>query len=53
MDEAISNGINTIPYYFINYNDERLIIPGVFEKEDFKTALEDLVNGEMKNKTFI
>lgn len=53
MDEAISNGINTIPYYFINYNDERLIIPGVFEKEAFKTAFEDLVNGEMKNKTFI
>lgn len=53
MDEALSNGITTIPYYFIEYNDERLIIPGVFEKESFKIAFEDLISGEMKNKTFI
>lgn len=53
MDEAISNGITTIPYYFLEYNDERLIVPGVFEKEFFKIALEDLMSGEMKNKTFI
>ena len=53
MDEAISNGITTIPYYFLEYNDERLIVPGVFDKEFFKIALEDLMSGEMKNKTFI
>lgn len=53
IDEAISNGITTIPYYFIEYNDERLIVPGVFEKESFKIAFKDLLNGEMKNKTFI
>lgn len=53
MDEALSNGITTIPYYFIENNDERLIIPGVFEKESFKIAIEDLLSGEMKNKTFI
>lgn len=53
MDEAISNGITTIPYYFIEHNDERLIVPGVFEKESFKIAFEDLLSGEMKNKTFI
>lgn len=53
MDEAISNGISTIPYYFLEYNDERLIVPGVFEKESFKIALTDMLSGEMKNKTFI
>ena len=53
MDEAISNGITTIPYYFVENNDERLIIPGVFEKESFKIAFEDLLSGEMKDKTFI
>lgn len=53
MDEAISNGLSTIPYYFIESNDERLIIPGVFEKEDFKVAFRDLISGEIKNKTFI
>ena len=53
MDEAISNGINTIPYYFIEYNNERLIVPGVFEKESFKVALKDLLSGDMQNKTFI
>ncbi len=53
MDEAITNGISTIPYYFIEHNDERLIVPGVFEKESFKVAFEDLLSGEMKSKTFI
>lgn len=53
MDEAISNGITTIPYYFIYYNNERLIVPGVFEKESFKIAFNDLVNGRMQEKTFI
>ena len=53
MDEAISNGITTTPYYFIEHNDERLLIPGVFEKESFKIAFEDLINGEMNRKTFI
>lgn len=53
MDEAISNGISTIPYYFIERNDERLLVPGVFEKEVFKIAFEDLLSGEMKNRTLI
>ena len=45
---------NKIPhYYFIEHNDERLLIPGVFEKESFKIAFEDLINGEMNRKTFI
>lgn len=53
MDEAISNGITTTPYYIIENNDERLLIPGVFEKESFKIAFKDLLSGEMKSKTFI
>ena len=53
MDEALSNGITTIPYYFIEHDDERLIVPGVFEKESFKIAIMDLLSGEMKDKTFI
>lgn len=53
MDEAISNGITTIPYYFIEQNEERLIVPGVFEKESFKIAFKDLLSGDMKNKTYL
>ena len=53
MDEALSNGITTIPYYFLYYKNERLIIPGVFEKEYIKTAFKDLLSGEIRNKTFI
>ena len=53
MDEAISYGITTIPYYFIEYDNERLIIPGVFEKEYLNTAFKDLLSKKMKDKTFI
>ena len=53
MDEAISYGITTIPYYFIEYNNERLIIPGAFEKESIKTAFKDFLSGEIKDKSFI
>lgn len=53
MDEAISNGITTIPYYFLEYYNERLIVPGVYEKESIRTAFKDLINGEIRNKTFI
>lgn len=53
MYEAISNGITTVPYYFVEHNDERLLIPGVFEKESFKIAFEDFINGEMNSKTFL
>lgn len=53
MDEAISYGITTIPYYIIEYNSERLIIPGAYEKESIKTAFEDLLSGEIKDKSFI
>lgn len=53
MDEAISNGITSIPYYFIEHNNERLIVPGVFERKSFRIAIEDLLSGDMKSKTFI
>lgn len=53
MDEAISNGITAIPYYFLEHDNERLTVPGVFEKESFKIALEDLISGEIRNKTFV
>ena len=53
MEEAISYGITTIPYYFIEYNNERLIIPGAYEKESIKTAFKDLLSGEIKDKSFI
>ena len=53
MDEAISYGITTIPYYFIEYNNERLIIPGAYEKESIKTAFKDFLSGEIKDKSFI
>ena len=53
MDEAVSYGINRIPYYIIEYKGERLIIPGLFEKKDFKTAFEDLISGEIKNKSYL
>ena len=53
FDEAITNRITTTPYYFVENNGERLIIPGVFEKEDFKTALKDLKEGKIGEKSYV
>ena len=53
LEDALFNGITAIPCYALYYKDERLIIPGVFEKEDFKIAIEDLLSGDIKNKTFL
>lgn len=53
MDEALSYGITRIPYYIIEYKGERLIIPGAFEKDNFKTAFEDLISGQIKKKSYI
>ena len=53
MEDALFNGITAIPHYILLNGDEELIVPGVFEKEDLKTALSDLVNGEIASKTFI
>ncbi|MBQ2831371.1 DsbA family protein [Methanobrevibacter sp.] len=53
MQDAVFNGITAIPHYSIYIDGQRLIIPGAFEKEDFKIALEDLASGNIKEKTFI
>ena len=46
-------GVDAIPLYFLNVSEEQLIVPGAFEKEDFKTALVDLINGEIESKSYI
>jgi predicted DsbA family dithiol-disulfide isomerase len=46
-------GVESIPLYFLNISEEQLIVPGAFEKEDFKIALQDLINGEIESKSFI
>lgn len=53
LEDALLNGITFIPCYALYCKDERLIIPGVFEKEDFEIAIEDLLSGDIKNKTFL
>lgn len=52
-EEALTHGITATPCFIINFKGERLIVPGVFSAEEFKTALKDLISGEMENKTFI
>lgn len=53
LEDALLNGITFIPCYALYCKDERLIIPGVFEKEDLEIAIEDLLSGDIKNKTFL
>lgn len=52
-EDAIIMGVESIPLYFLNISEEQLIIPGAFEKEDFKIAIQDMINGEIESKTFI
>lgn len=52
-EDAIVMGVESIPLYFLNVSEEQLIVPGAFEKEDFKIAIEDLINGKIKLKSFI
>ncbi len=52
-EEAVFNGITAVPHYIIHTPNHQLIIPGAFEKEDFKTALKDLTSGKIRNKTYI
>lgn len=52
-EEAIVMGVEAIPLYFLNISEEQLIVPGAFEKEDFKIALVDLMNGEIESKSYI
>ena len=46
-------GVESIPLYFLNISEEQLIVPGAFEKEDFKIALQDMINGEIESKSFL
>lgn len=52
-EEALSNGITSTPYFILEKNEERLMIPGVFLAEEFEIALKDFVTGDIKDKTFI
>jgi predicted DsbA family dithiol-disulfide isomerase len=52
-EEAVFNGITSVPHYTIHTADHQLIIPGAFEKEDFKIALKDLTSGEIRKKSFL
>ena len=52
-EDARFNGIYFTPCYIITVGHEQLTVPGVFEKEDFKIALKDLLSGEIKKKTFL
>lgn len=52
-EEAVFNGITSVPHYIIHNADHQLIIPGAFEKEDFKIALKDLISGEITQKSFL
>ena len=52
-EDALSNGITSTPYFILEKNEERLIIPGVFPTEEFEIALKDFVSGDIKDKTFV
>jgi len=52
-EDALVMGVESIPLYFLNISGEQLIVPGAFEKEDFKIAIEDMINGEIESKSFI
>lgn len=51
--DALFNGITSTPHYIIHADGQQLIVPGAFEKEDFKIALEDLASGEIAKKSFL
>lgn len=53
MEDARLNGLNSVPFYILIYEEDQLSIPGAFEMVDFKIALEDLISGEIRYKTFI
>ena len=52
-EDALVMGVESIPLYFLNISGEQLIVPGAFEKEDFKIAITDLINSEIESKSFI
>lgn len=52
-EEALTNGITATPYFILELNEERLIIPGVFSAEEFEIALKDFSSGNLAEKTFL
>ena len=52
-EDAVFNGITSVPHYILHVDGQQLIVPGAFEKKDFKIALEDLISGNIKEKSFI
>lgn len=53
QEDALTHGITSTPYFILEKNEERLIIPGVFSAEEFEIALKDFDSGDIKEKTFI
>lgn len=51
-DEALSHGITATPCFILTKKEEKLIIPGVFSTEEFKTALKDFDEGNIKSKSY-
>ena len=49
-DDARLNGVNSVPFYFIEKGDETLAIPGALTIEGFKNALKDLISGDIEDK---
>ena len=52
-DEAITHGITATPCFILILKEEKLIIPGVFSTEEFETAIQDMISGQIDEKTFI
>ena len=53
MEDARFNGLNATPFYILTYDEERLAVPGAFDRINFEIALMDLINGEIRHKSFI
>jgi predicted DsbA family dithiol-disulfide isomerase len=51
--DALFNGITAIPHYILHVDGQQLIVPGAFERQDFRIALEDLISGEIRYKSFL
>lgn len=51
-EEALTYGISATPCFILFLKEDKLIIPGVFSTEEFETALNDMISGEIEKKTF-
>ena len=52
-EDAHFNGLYSTPCYLFKIKNHQLIIPHALEKEEFKNAIEDMLNDEIINKTFL